>query len=327
MNWSEKSALVTGAGGFIGSHLVERLVSLGCRTRAFVRYNSTGSRGRLEHSELRDECEVHFGDIRDRESVFDACEGIDLVFHLAALIGIPYSYHAPVSYIRTNIEGTHNVLQAALDLRVERVVHTSTSEVYGTAEFVPINEAHPLKAQSPYAASKIGADKIAEAYHRSFELPVVTIRPFNTYGPRQSARAIIPTIAVQALSQPVVRLGNLDSIRDFNFVEDTVDAFVMAGSSVEAIGEVVNVGSGVGLSIRQVAAAVLELVGSDVSIIQEDHRFRPDASEVEKLVADNSRAKELLSWSPRFSFEKGLIATISWIRTNLHLYRAEEYSI
>lgn len=327
MNWSDKTALVTGAGGFIGSHLVERLVTLGCRTRAFVRYNSGGSRGWLDRSELHREFEVQFGDIRDGQSVLRATEGVDLVFHLAALIGIPYSYHAPVSYIRTNIEGTHNVLQAALQSNVQVVIHTSTSEVYGTADYVPINEGHQLKAQSPYAASKIGADKIAESYHRSFGLPLITIRPFNTFGPRQSARAIIPTIAVQALTQPFIRLGNLKAVRDFNFIEDTIEAFVFAGNSVEAIGQVFNVGSGVGVSIGQLANEILQLTGSDASIVQEEHRLRPDASEVERLVADNSRAKELLGWSPHFTLDKGLRATVDWIRTNLSVYRAEEYSI
>jgi len=319
--------LVTGAGGFIGSHLVERLVAAGAKTRALVRYKSDGSWGWLDRSPVKDQIDVVRGDICDRDSVLSAVEGTSIVFHLAALIAIPYSYHAPASYIRTNIEGTLNVLQAARNAGVTRVIHTSTSEVYGTAEYVPIDEAHPLQGQSPYSASKIGADKMAEAFHLSFNLPVVTVRPFNTFGPRQSARAVIPTIITQCLTSDVIKLGNLSPTRDFNFVGNTVDAFLLAASSANAVGQVINVGSGIEISIGDIARKIVDLTKKNARIETDDVRFRPDASEVEQLLASNSRARDILGWTPRISFEEGLQQTITWIQTNLNEYKSNVYSI
>ena len=248
-NWGQQTVLVTGAGGFIGSHLTERLVALGARTRALVHYNSAGAWGWLDDSPVKQYVEVFLGDVQDRDSLRAAVQGTDIVFHLAALIAIPYSYRAPISYVRTNVDGTLNVLQGSLDAGVKLVVNTSTSEVYGTARHIPINEEHPLQGQSPYSASKIGADKMAEAFHLSFGLPVATIRPFNTFGPRQSARAVIPTIVTQALTQPTVCLGNLAPTRDFSYVADTVEGFIRIAECPEAIGQVINVGSGLEISI------------------------------------------------------------------------------
>jgi NAD dependent epimerase/dehydratase len=327
VNWSGRRVLVTGAGGFIGSHLTERLVGLGASTRALVRYTSSGGAGWLDRSPVRGEIDVIAGDITDGDIVRKATEGVDVVFHLAALIGIPYSYHAPESYVRTNVDGTLNVLQRALAAGVSRVVHTSTSEVYGTAQRVPIAEDHPLQTQSPYSATKAAADLLAVAFQRSFGLPVVTLRPFNTYGPRQSARAVIPTIITQALTQPVVRLGHLDPTRDFTFVSDTVDAFVLA-ASVDALPlEPINVGSGKEIAIRDLAALIASLIGGDVSVAVDDARVRPERSEVDRLCADATRARQLLGWSPRHSLRDGLQATIAWIKDNLERYRPETYSV
>ena len=327
MSWIDKKVLVTGAGGFIGSHLTERLVELGARTRAFVHYNSMGTWGWLDHSPLKAEIEVIAGDITDRDSVRKAVQGVDVVFHLAALIGIPYSYHAPVSYVRTNVEGTLNVLQAALEANVERVVHTSTSEVYGTAQYVPIDEQHPLQGQSPYSATKIGADKLAEAFYCSFGLPVVTLRPFNTYGPRQSARAVIPTIIAQYMVGDVVRLGNLHPTRDLSYVADTVEGFICAANSSKAIGQVVNVGSGQEISIGDLAHKIAALMGKSVKIKSEKERGRPEKSEVERLCASNDRARELLGWKPRYSLDEGLRLTIEWIGEHFEYYRSDTYTI
>jgi NAD dependent epimerase/dehydratase len=251
----------------------------------------------------------------------------DVVFHLAALIGIPYSYDAPASYVRTNIEGTLNVLQSARDSNVTRVVHTSTSEVYGSAQFVPINEGHPLQGQSPYSASKIGADQMAQAFHSSFGLPVTTIRPFNTYGPRQSARAVIPTIITQALKQPSIRLGSLTTTRDFNFVADTVEGFINIAECHEAVGEVINIGSGQEISIEELAKTILELVGSEIPIVADESRVRPENSEVDRLLADNNKAQTLLRWSPQYSLKDGLARTIEWVENNIGQYRLGTYTI
>ena len=327
MDWSRRSVLVTGAGGFIGSHLAERLVASGARTRALVRYSSTGSWGWLDSSSVKEDIEVILGDIRDRDSLRQAVAGVDTIFHLAALIGIPYSYHAPLSYVRTNVEGTLNVLQAALDAGVSTVVHTSTSEVYGTARYVPIDENHPLQGQSPYSASKIGADKLAEAFNRSFDLPVAIVRPFNTYGPRQSARAVVPTIITQALNGPVIRLGNLEPTRDLNYVTDTVDAYIHVAECPEAIGEVINIGSGQEISIRDLATTVLRLLGSTAEIVGDDQRVRPVGSEVERLCAENEKARRLLGWSPRHSLQDGLVKTIEWIERNVERYRPGVYTV
>ena len=327
MNWHGKRVLVTGAGGFIGSHLAERLAALGARTRALVRYTSSGNWGWLDRSPLRGDLEVFLGDIRDRDSVQRAVKDIDYVFHLAALIGIPYSYYAPDSYVQTNIVGTLNVLQAARDNGTERVVHTSTSEVYGTAQYVPIDEQHPLQGQSPYSASKIGADKLTESFNLSFSLPVVTVRPFNTYGPRQSARAIIPTIITQCLTDRTVRLGNLSPTRDLNYISDTVNGFLMAGESEQAVGRTVNLGSGQEISIGNLAQRIAQLIDKDVTIISDEQRIRPKGSEVERLLADNRLASELIGWQPTVSLDQGLRNTITWVSENLNTFRPGSYIV
>lgn len=327
MNWEGTAVLVTGAGGFIGSHLAERLVELGAEVRAMVHYNALGSWGWLDSSPLRGRMEVIAGDIADRDSVAGAARGAEVVFHLAALIGIPYSYRAPESYVRTNITGTLNVLEAARASGSTRVVHTSTSEVYGTAIRVPIDEEHPLQGQSPYSATKIGADKIAESYHLSFGVPVTTVRPFNTFGPRQSARAVIPTIISQVLAGQGVKLGNVDATRDLNFVANTVDGFVRAASVPDAAGQTVNLGSGREISIRDLARLIGERAGLPVPVEQDASRVRPERSEVERLLACNRKARELLGWEPRVSLEEGLDATIGWMRENLNRYRPGVYVV
>lgn len=327
MNWNGKRVLVTGGGGFIGSHLTERLAELGARTRALVRYNSLGGWGWLDHSPLRNDIEVIAGDTRDHDCTLQAMENIEIVFHLAALIAIPYSYHAPVSYVRTNVEGTLNVLQGARAKGVELVVHTSTSEVYGTARYVPIDEAHPLQGQSPYAASKIGADKIAESFYLSFELPVVTIRPFNTFGPRQSARAVIPTIISQCLQGDTVRLGNLYSTRDFTYVSDTVEGFLLAASTSESVGKTINLGFNQEISIHELAKLIARLIGRSVTFSSEEQRIRPEMSEVERLVADNKLALSLLGWTPTITLQQGLEKTIEWINEHPERYRPDIYAV
>ncbi len=325
--WADKTVLVTGAGGFIGSHLTERLVAHGAKTRALVHYNSASSWGWLEGSQYKDEIQVFQGDIRDPDSCQSAIDGCDVVFHLAALIAIPYSYQAPLSYVRTNVEGTLNVLQAAQKHGVERVVHTSTSEVYGSARTVPISETHPLQGQSPYSASKIGADKVAESFHLSFGLPVTTVRPFNTFGPRQSARAVIPTIITQALGDEPIRLGNLEPTRDLNYVADTVEGFIKAAESPHAIGETINLGTGREISIGDLAQTILRSIGKDLPIITDDKRIRPERSEVDRLCADASKARKLLGWSPQHSLETGLAETISWIEQNTERFRIGVYAV
>jgi NAD dependent epimerase/dehydratase len=327
ITWKGRKVLVTGAGGFIGSHLAERLVSLGANVRALVRYTSTGHWGWLDQSLLKDDMEVVLGDVCDFFSVHKAMQGREVVFHLAALIGIPYSYRAPQSYLHTNIEGTLNVLQAARELATERVICTSTSEVYGSAQYVPIDEKHPLQGQSPYSASKIAADMLAESYFRSFGVHVTIARPFNTYGPRQSARAVIPTIITQALTGMEVHLGSLFPTRDFNFVEDTVEGFIQAAASDRAIGQVINFGTGVEVSIQDVLSEIEGLLGKKLILIGESARTRPDNSEVERLCADAGKARQLLGWSPRVQLKDGLRRTVSWIEQNLHRYRASIYAI
>jgi dTDP-glucose 4,6-dehydratase len=327
MTWSGKRVLVTGAGGFIGSHLTERLVALGAHVRAFVRYNALGAWGWLGQSPVRDAIQVVLGDVCDRDSVHEAVQGIDVIFHLAALIGIPYSYQTPASYVRTNIEGTLNVLQAARRHGVERLIHTSTSEVYGTARYVPIDEAHPLQAQSPYAASKIGGDKLVESFHLSFHLPVVTVRPFNTFGPRQSARAVIPTIISQCLAGEKVRLGNLSPMRDMNYVTDTVEAFVRAAVAPEAIGRTINVGSGREVSVENLVVMIAGLMGQTMVIEREMERVRPRGSEVERLLADNTLARAVLEWQPSVTLEEGLRLTIDWMRGTVDGDRSRIYAL
>jgi dTDP-glucose 4,6-dehydratase len=317
--------LVTGAGGFIGSHLAERLVELGANVRALVHYNALGTWGWLDSSPVKDEIEVVTGNICDRDSVCETMQNTEIVFHLAALIAIPYSYHAPASYVRTNIEGTLNVLQAVRELNVERVVHTSTSEVYGTARYVPIDEKHPLQGQSPYSASKIGADKMAEAFHLSFGVPVVTIRPFNTFGPRQSARAVIPAIITQVLTGDSIHLGNLHPTRDLNYVANTVEGFVRAASAPEAVGQTINLGYGKEISIGDLAQLIASLIGRTITIESDSQRVRPDGSEVDRLLADNTLARNVLGWEPQVSLEDGLLRTIEWVREHLDQYRSHAY--
>lgn len=327
MSWKNRKVLVTGAGGFIGSHLTERLVNEGANVRALVRYNSAGTHGWLDNSPVRKDIDVIAGDICDRDRVREAMQGVSIVFHLAALITIPYSYHAPASYVRTNIEGTLNVLQTARELGVERLVHTSTSEVYGTARYVPMDEAHPLQAQSPYSASKISADKIAESFHLSFGVPVVTLRPFNTFGPRQSARAVIPTIITQCVTGDVVNLGNLHPTRDLSYVSDTVEGFLLAALSAQAIGKTINLGSNREISIGSLAKLICKQVGRPLAIRVDEQRIRPKASEVERLYADNTLAKTLLKWEPRVDLEEGVKQTIVWLREHLERYKADVYAI
>ena len=327
MEWSHQTVLVTGAGGFIGSHLAERLVSLGARTRALVHYNSANSWGWLDRSGVRQDVQLGLGDIQDPASLREVTRGVDIVFHLAALVAIPYSYRAPLSYVRTNVEGTLNVLQAALAAEARLVVHTSTSEVYGSARSLPIDESHSLQGQSPYSASKIGADKIAEAFGSAFGLPIATIRPFNTYGPRQSGRAVIPTIISQALAGRSIKLGNTLPTRDFNYVIDMVDGFIRMAECREAVGEVINIGSGRDVSIGDLVAMVSAALGKPLSVAHEAARVRPQASEVDRLCADNSKALRLLGWRPKFSLEDGLSETIQWVRDNADRYRSGAYAI
>lgn len=327
MSISGKKVLVTGAGGFIGSHLTEQLISRGARVRAFVHYNALGRWGWLDTSKVKEEIEVIQGDIADRDSVRNAIKDVEVVFHLAALIGIPYSYVAPSSYVQTNMMGTLNVLQASLDEEVDCMVHTSTSETYGSAQYVPIDENHPLQGQSPYSATKIGADKLVESFHRSFDLPVVTIRPFNTYGPRQSARAVIPTIITQGLVGETIRLGNLSPTRDLNYVLDTVGGFIAAAEHPEAIGQVINLGTGKEISIGDLVKKILKILEVEVKIEEEPQRVRPQASEVDRLCADIHKAQELLGWQPKFTLDEGLSATIQWVKENIDRYRPGQYSV
>ena len=318
MSWSGKRVLVTGAGGFIGSHLTERLLALGASVRAFVRYNSRNSVGFLEGlTPSQGQLEIVNGTVAEFESVQAAVQDCEVVFHLAALIGIPYSYTHPREVVETNTVGTLNVLLASRAANVERLLITSTSEVYGTALYVPIDEQHPLQAQSPYAASKIAADKIAESFYRAFTLPVTIVRPFNTYGPRQSLRAVIPTIIGQALREDVVRLGSLSPTRDFTFVEDTVEGFIKAAESPQAIGEMVNLGSNYEIAIGDVAQRIIALSGRSVRLEQDPQRLRPQGSEVNRLWSNNAKAKALMDWSPAVSLDDGLRRTIDWVKTML----------
>jgi len=324
-----KQVLVTGAGGFIASHLVERLVAEGAQVRAFVRYNSRGDLGllRLLPLDVFSKVEVVAGDLRDVEAVCVAMKDVDTVFHLGALIAIPYSYLHPREVVDTNIMGTLNVLMAARDLGTQRVVHTSTSEVYGTAQYVPIDESHPLQGQSPYSASKIGADKIAESFYRSFNVPVVTIRPFNTYGPRQSARAVIPTIITQALTQDEVHLGSLEPSRDFTFVLDTVEGFIRGAQAEGVFGEEINLGNDATITIGDLAQKIFSLLGKSPKIVTESQRVRPDKSEVRRLWASHQKGCDLIEWSSRVSLDEGLQLTIDWIAKNLDLYRPDQYTV
>jgi NAD dependent epimerase/dehydratase len=326
---SGSRVLVTGAGGFIGSHLVEGLVAEGASVRAYVHYNSRNDRGNLERlpAEVIEEVEVVIGEVQDSFSVARAVAGCDVVFHLAALIGIPYSYVAPKSYVDTNIVGTLNVLEACRSAGVQRLVQTSTSETYGTAQYTPIDERHPLQGQSPYSASKIGADKLAESYFRSMDVPVATLRPFNTFGPRQSLRAVIPTIIAQALHGETVRLGSLTPVRDFTFVTDTARAFIAMAVADEAVGRTLNAGSGQGITIGELAQLILELTGSDAELIHEEHRVRPEASEVFELICDATQLRELTGWRPTVSLTDGLKAVITWMRGREPIARVHDYTV
>ena len=324
-----KQVLVTGAAGFIGSHLCELLVREGFRVRAFVHYNSYGRWPNLEQisAETRQGMEIVAGDIADNGSVSKAVEGCESVFHLAALIGIPYSYLAPASYVQTNVIGTLNVLDACRTHGVQRLLHTSTSETYGSAQYVPIDEKHPLVGQSPYSATKIGADKLAESYWLSFGTPVTIVRPFNTYGPRQSQRAIIPTIISQALKGPIVNLGNLDPVRDLTFVTDTAQGFLAAARSDRAKGETVNLGVGSGVSVRELVERIGKLVGSKLEVQQENARMRREGSEVVKLISNNQKARSLMDWKPRVDLDAGLAATLEHIRKYPEDYRPRGYVV
>jgi len=326
----EKPVLVTGAAGFIGSHLTEALAREGCQVRAMIHYNFQNNWGWLETLApgLLEGIEVFPADICDPFAVRKAVNGCGTVFHLASLIAIPYSYLAPASYVETNVKGALNVLQACLDEGVDRVVHTSTSETYGSAQYVPIDESHPLVGQSPYSASKIAADKLAESYHLSFGLPVATIRPFNTFGPRQSARAVIPTIITQALTgAEAIKLGALHPVRDLNYVRDTVAGFLAVARTDNAVGTVTNVGRGEGISIGALAALILEVCGSDARVESEAERLRPENSEVRELVCGNRKARELLGWKPRYSLRAGLEETVDWMRDNLDRYKPALYNL
>lgn len=326
--WSDGPVLVTGAGGFIGSHLTELLVREGVAVRAFLRYNSRSDRGHLGDlaPSVLSEVEVAFGDLRDADTVRRVASGTSAIFHLGAHIGIPYSYVSPRDVVDTNVMGTLNVLEAAREHQV-RVLHTSTSEVYGTAQRVPIDETHPLQGQSPYSASKIGADNIAESYYRSFEVPVTIVRPFNTFGPRQSTRAVLPTIITQALTADVVRLGSLRPTRDWTYVSDTAAGFVAVARSDKTVGQTLNLGTGREHTIGDAIDIVGRLLGRDLVVEEDQARKRPAGSEVERLVADNGRVRALCDWSPDVSFEEGLAMTLQWVQANLGKYRPGEYGV
>jgi NAD dependent epimerase/dehydratase len=329
MDWSNKKVVVTGAGGFIGSHLVDDLLRMQADVTAFVHYNSRNDWGMLEgrYDENTPGLKVIAGDITDTLSVRRIIDSKDIVFHLAALIGIPYSYTAPESYVNTNIKGTLNVMQASMDAGIERVVHTSTSEVYGTARYTPIDENHPLQGQSPYSASKIGADKIAESFFCSFDLPVSTIRPFNTFGPRQSTRAVIPTIITQAITSDTVNLGSLTPVRDLTFVNDTVQAFIKMAECKQAVGQTVNAGSGKGITIGELAEIIISKTNPDARIICNNSRIRPEKSEVMTLLCNNTLARDLLHWQPHYSLEEGLELTIGWVKEHIYGYKPGLYTV
>jgi len=332
MELTGKRVLVTGSDGFIGSHLVESLLDEGCKVKAFVYYNSFNSWGWLDtlSKEKLAKIEIFAGDIRDPNGVREAMKGTEVVFHLAALIAIPFSYHSPDSYVDTNIKGTLNVLQAAKDLGTERVLVTSTSEVYGTAQYVPIDEKHPFQGQSPYSATKIGADRLAESFYRSFNLPVTIVRPFNTYGPRQSARAVIPTIITQLLTGiKEIKLGSLHPTRDFNYVKDTVAGFIEIAKSDKSIGEEINIATQQEISVGELAGEMIKQISPEARIITDDDRLRPEKSEVERLLGANKKIMSLTNWKPKFNLADGIEETIAWFRKpeNLTRYKAEIYNL
>ncbi|MGC8869264.1 MAG: NAD-dependent 4,6-dehydratase LegB [Sulfurihydrogenibium sp.] len=330
MDLKDKKVLITGSCGFIGSHLVERLIQEGCKVRAFVYYNSFNSWGWLDtfDKETLNQIEVFTGDVRDPNGVRTAVKGVDVVFHLAALIGIPFSYHSPDSYVDTNVKGTLNILQACKDYNVEKILITSTSEVYGTAKYVPIDENHPRQGQSPYSATKIAADYLAESFYRSFDLPVVIVRPFNTYGPRQSARAVIPTIITQLLSgKQEIKLGSLHPTRDLVFVKDTVEGFVEIAKSDKTVGHEINIATMTEISIGDLAQKLIDMINPKAKIITEDIRKRPEKSEVERLLGDNTKIKTLTNWTPKYTLDEGLQITINWFKENLKYYKPDIYNV
>ena len=323
-----KKVLVTGAAGFIGSHLTEKCVELGYKVRAFVRYNSRNNWGWLEESEYKKDIEVIAGDIRDRDSVYITMKDCDTVFHLAALIGIAYSYVSPLAYIRTNIEGTYNILQSAKELKTENILITSTSETYGTAQYIPIDEKHPMVGQSPYSATKIAADHLALSFYRSFNLPVKVVRPFNTYGPRQSGRAIIPTIIAQILTgQKIIKLGNLYPKRALTFVKDTVDGFLEIAKSEKLFGEITNIGMKEEISIGDLGKLIAELMNINIEIHRDEQRVRPEKSEVDRLCCDNSKLLANTKWKPGYNLNKGLIVTIEWLKSHQNFYKSDIYNM
>ncbi len=327
--WDRKKVLVTGAGGFIGSHLTERLFELGAKIRAFVRYTSRADEGFIKYfsDDIRKQMDIVYGDIRELETVVKAMDGVDIIFNLAALVGIPYSYIHPQEVIEANTIGTLNVLMAARDVGIEKLVQTSTSEVYGTARYVPINEDHPKQPQSPYSASKIAADAIALSFYHSFDLPVAVIRPFNTYGPRQSDRAVIPSIISQALTKDRLTLGNTTPTRDFTFVTDTAEGFIKIAESEKSVGMEINIGSGQEISIEDLIRKIISLVGRDIVVEHDKERVRPAHSEVERLCADNTRARNVLGWLPKVSLSHGLEETISFIKSNPGFYDPDKYRV
>ncbi|WP_117161171.1 GDP-mannose 4,6-dehydratase [Paraliobacillus sp. X-1268] len=329
MNLKGKKVVVTGAAGFIGSHLVESLVKEGSLVKAFVHYNSRNDIGWLNEipKNVLQSLDIKFGDLSSKESVASIIKGSDIVFHLGALISIPYSYINPRSYFKTNVEGTINVLNACIEYEVKRVVHTSTSEVYGTPSSVPIKENHPLQAQSPYAASKIAADKIAESYYLSYNLPIITVRPFNTYGPRQSARAVIPNLITQFLTQDEIKIGSIKPTRDFNFVSDTVNGFIRSAKTCELVGDTVNIGSGIEYSIENIITSLEKIIGKKLTLVQDKSRIRPDKSEVLRLLADSKKLNDLTGWEPEVNLINGLEKTIKWTESRLNLFRPFDYNI
>ena len=320
-----KKVLVTGAGGFIGSHLVEKLAEIGAHVRAFVMYTSTGTLENLDviPREVLSKIEIVYGDLRSIESVRKAVKGCEVIFHLGALISIAYSYHDPLDFVQTNVLGTFNILQASKEFEIKKIIITSTSEVYGTALFSPINEEHPLQAQSPYSATKISADKLAESFYKSYNTPVAIIRPFNTYGPRQSIRAVIPTIIYQTITQDKIKIGSLAPKRDFTFVKDTVEGFIKVAESENSIGETINIGSGKTISIGDLANTIQKILGKSLIIETDEKKVRPDKSEVNLLLCDNSKAKKLIGWEPKVSLEEGLEECISYVKNNLNKYKFE----
>ena len=325
-----KKILVTGADGFIGSHLTEQLVKSGYQVKAFAYYNSFNTWGWLDTlpKEKLNQIEVFSGDIRDPNGVREAMKGVDQVFHLAALIAIPFSYHSPDSYVDTNIKGTLNVLQAARDLETEKIMVTSTSEVYGTAQYVPIDEKHPFQGQSPYSATKIGADRLAESFYRSFNLPVAIVRPFNTFGPRQSARAVIPTIITQLLAGgEEIKLGSLTPTRDFNYVKDTAAGFIAIAESDKTIGQEINIATQREISIGDLAKEIIAQINPDAKIVCDEQRLRPEKSEVNRLLGANAKIKELTDWKQQYTFEQGIAETIAWIRQNMAAYKTDIYNV